>query len=508
MRGFPRRFRRNVVTSYLSTLVSSVQVLLVTPLLVRGLGPERYGIWSLVASLAVFTILLDLGLASATTRYVAHYEELRDRARAIQSVAVSFWILVALGVVGLAVGALLAPLFPHVFSVPGEEVASAVLVVLVVAAGATTFAGGAFQGALAGLMRYSSINLIRIVATIAQATAYAVCIWLGGKLVALGIVLLTMTAAEVVARYVVLRRFLPGLRLSPRLLERRLAREMVGMSAWISSAQIATVVRYRIDTLVVGLVAGVTAAGVYAVGQLLFIAAERFIRPITTGFFPFSAELAGRGDRAGLRDAVVTGTRVSLAVAGPLCLAIILVAKPMINVWVGPEFDDAHVVVIYLAAALLLAQVSRTGLVILQGSGNVKAPAAIIWAEAAVNFVFSVTLGLLLGLTGVALATLVATVAVSTAAGVPYVCRAFGLSTSSFLFSLARAHVPAIALAILSGWALSPQARAGLVTVLATGVVIGAVYLATLTVTGLSVAERRRIWGMLRRSGSEAVSDP
>lgn len=507
MRGFPRRFRRNVVTSYLSTAVSAVQVLLVTPLLVRGLGTERYGIWSLVASIALFTILLDLGLASATTRYVAHYEELRDRAAAIQAVAVSFWILAGLGVVGLVAGAVLAPIFPVIFSVPGEQVATAVLVLLVAAAGATTIAGGAFQGALAGLMQYSSINLIRIAATVAQATAYAVCIWLGGKLVALGLALLAATAAEVIARYVALRHFLPGLRLSPRLVERGFAREMVGMSAWISSTQIATAIRYRIDTLVVGLVAGVTAAGVYAVGQLLFVAAERFIRPITTGFFPFSAELAGRGDRAGLRDAVVTGTRISLAVAGPLCLAIILVAGPMIDVWVGSGFEDARLVVVYLASALLLAQLSRAGLVMLQGSGNVKAPAAIIWAEAAVNFAFSVVLGLVFGLTGVALATLVATAAVSTAAGVPYLCRAFGLSTLEFLFPLVRAHVPAIALAILTGWVLAPAEGAGLVTVLATGAVIAGVYLATLTVTGLSGAERRRIWGLLRGGDSGAASE-
>lgn len=507
MRGFPRRFRRNVLTSYLSTIISAVQALIVTPILVHGLGPQRYGIWSLVASLAIFSVLLDLGLASATTRYVAHYEELGDRKTAIRAVAVSFWVLAALGVLALAVGCVLAVIFPVVFPVPGEEVASVALVVLVSASVGTAIAGGAFQGSLAGLMRYSTINVIRIVATVAQATAYAICIWRGGSLVALGLVLLGMTLAEVAARYLAARRYLPGIDLSPRLVDRRLAREMVGMSAWISSTQIATAVRYRIDTLVVGVVVGVTAAGVYAVGQLLFVAAERFIRPITTGFFPFSAELAGRGDKAALRDAVVTGTRISLAVAGPLCMAIILLAGPMLDVWVGSEFDAAQPVVIYLASALLLAQVARPGLVMLQGSGSVRAPAAIIWAEAVVNFAFSVVLGLVFGLAGVALATLVATALVSTAAGVPYICRSYGLQTSSFVLSLARAHVPPIALAVLAGWLLSPGETAGIVTILATGAVIAAVYVATLTVTGLSGSERRRIWSMLRRSGAESASE-
>ena len=65
----PRRFGPNVLTSYLSTVVSTVQVLVITPVIVHGLGAERYGIWSLVVSLGVFTILLDMGLAGGWKGY-------------------------------------------------------------------------------------------------------------------------------------------------------------------------------------------------------------------------------------------------------------------------------------------------------------------------------------------------------------------------------------------------------------------------------------------------------
>ena len=94
--------------------------------------------------------------------------------------------------------------------------------------------------------------------------------------------------------------------------------------------------------------------------------------------------------------------------------------------------------VVYLVSALLLATVSRTGLLMLQGSGRVRAPATIVWAEAAVNFGLSIALGLWLGLTGVALATLIATVVVSTAIGIPYLCRIFGVPTGAFVIGIAR----------------------------------------------------------------------
>ena len=507
MPTLPRRFRRNVLTTYVTMVVSAAQVLLVTPLLVRGLGPERYGIWTLVASFGLFAALLDLGLASATTRYVAHYEELGERPQLVRTINVSFWILLGLGTLVLLAGLLFAPLFPRVFEVPGEETAASVLVVLAAAAVALVVVGGTAQGSLAGLQRYGFLNFTYTSAVIVQATAFAVVLWLGGQIVALGIVLLSVVLAEQVARFLAMRHYVPEVTLSPRNVERGSAWEMLRVSAWLSSTQVATAVRYRMDTIVVGFVVGVRAAGVYAVGQFLFIAVDRFIRPSLTGFFPFSAELAGRRDAESLRNAMVLGTRIALAVAGPLCLAAILLAGPFVHAWVGPGYGDARLVVVYLVSALLLATVSRTGLLMLQGSGRVRAPATIVWAEAAVNFGLSIALGLWLGLTGVALATLIATVVVSTAIGIPYLCRIFGVPTGAFVIGIARAHVPAVAVALLTGWLVTPDEGAGLLSVLAAGFAIAAAYLLTLSLTGLSRDQRRRLWAFVRRVESGAAGE-
>ena len=150
MGALPRRFRRNVLTTYGTMIVSAAQVLLVTPLLVRGLGPEQYGIWTLVASFGLTAALLDLGLASATTRYVAHYEELGERSLVARTVNVSFWILVGLGTLVLLGGVLFAPVFPKLFSVPGEETSASVLVVLTAASIALTLIGGTARAVSAG----------------------------------------------------------------------------------------------------------------------------------------------------------------------------------------------------------------------------------------------------------------------------------------------------------------------------------------------------------------------
>lgn len=488
-----------MIATYVATAVTAVQALVITPVLVHGLGTERYGIWALVASFALFAGLLDLGLASATVRYVALAEGRGDFDLLVRTVSASFWILSGFAVLAVIVGVVFAPFFPRVFGVTREQSAALSLVVLVAVSVGFRLVAGAFMGSLSGLQRYSANGLISSAVTVVQTVAYAVIVWSGGKLVALGVALLALTAVDALARYVVLRRHVPDLTLSFRVFKLPFAKRLLAVSAWISSTQVATIVRYRLDTVVVGLIVGVRAAGVYAVGQMLFIAADRFIRPILTGFFPYSAELGGRRDTTTLRSAMLTGTRISLAVAGPACLSLILLAGPALAVWVGESFHEARLVVVYLAAALLLATLTRAGLLMLQGSGNVRIPAAIVWLEAVVNLALSIVLGVTLGLTGVALGTLLATACVSTAVGVPYICKAFAVPTFSFVSSIVRAHAPPAAAAVLVAWLIHPSEQASVVAVVAAGAAICTVYLATLALTGMQSDERRRIWASMRR---------
>jgi hypothetical protein len=143
----------------------------------------------------------------------------------------------------------------------------------------------------------------------------------------------------------------------------------------------------------------------------------------------------------------------------------------------------------------------------LQGSGKIRGPAFIVWGEAILNFVLSISLGLVLGMSGVALATLIATAAVSTLIGIPYICHMFDVSVRRFLLPIARAHVPAACVALATGWILAPSTGADLPVIVAAGAAIGGAYLLTLTFTGLTREERRHFWSRIRRPDSRAVSE-
>lgn len=501
MTTLPIRYRRNVVSTYVTTGVIAVAALVTTPILARELGKEGFGIWVLVGSFALYLELLEFGFGKAAPKFVAEYFARGDERGLRATIATSFWILAGLGSVAAVVGAVIAALFPQIFGVSPElSGAAQILILLVLLDLAISIPADTFGGVLMGLQRFYLVNTTLVTVTILQAVAWTIVLLNGGGLVELGVVTVVLSLGGQLARFLLARRYVPRASISPRLVDGALARRFSGLSVWFFVLDMSRVVTIRLDTVVVGLVVGVPAAGVYAVGQRLTLALEQLVEPLTKSFFPHSSTLSAGQDHEGLRRSLLVGTRLSLAIAAPIALALGFLAGPLIDLWLGAGtgFGEAATVVVLLAAAVSIGALTRTGLLMLQGIGDVRMPALIVAAEAALNLVLSVILAREMGLEGVALGTLIAVVVANVGVLYPYMCHRFEVSIGELSLTLARAHVPALVVAGLIGGGLAALQLAGVVVLLAAPA-IGVAYVTVFWFTGLTPDERRHLRGLVRR---------
>jgi glycosyltransferase involved in cell wall biosynthesis/O-antigen/teichoic acid export membrane protein len=490
----PARFRRNALSNYASSIVALAIALVTTPVLVRGLGMTEWGIWVLVGATVQYFDLLRFGLGRGTVKWVAEGAALEDKDLLRRTLATAFFILLVPALVLLALLPLIALIFPALFDVPADlETAAMVAVVLVGVDLAIAMPADTFGGALIGVQRYDLLNMTIIGTAIAQALGWIAVVALGGGIVWLGIVTLTLSLASQVARYLLAKRHLPSMRLRPRYFDRSLVRPFVSLSGWIAVAELCYVIISRIDTIVVGVIVGVSEAGVYAVGQKLSMLVGRFTNPAINMYFPHAATLFARGDRAGLRATLRAGTRVAVGIAAPLTIALSFLALPLIDAWVGPGYGDAATVVVLLSCAALASSMTETGLYILRGMGDVRRPAYFAMGEAALNFTLSIVLGLRMGLKGVALGTLIGAATAHLLAFLPYACRRVLVPVSSLVWALLRTHglpvVAAISVAVL----VRELPLENLVAITLAGLAIVAAYGVVLFVVGLRPRERRQV---------------
>ena len=507
MTTFPIRYRRNVVSTYVTTGVLAIVGLVTTPILARELGREGYGIWVLVGSFALYLELLEFGFGKATPKFVAEYGARGDARGLRATIATSFWILALLGAVAVVVGAVVAVLFPSLFGISPELAGPAqILIVLILFDLAISIPSDTFGGVLMGLQRFYLVNVTLVVVALAQAIAWTIVLLNGGGLVELGIVTVALSLGGQLARYLLARRQVPDASISPRLVDRGLARRFTGISVWFFVLDMSKVALIRLDTVVVGLAVGVGAAGVYAVGQRLTLALEQLIEPLTKTFFPHSSALAAGDDHEGLRRSLVIGTRLSLAIAVPVALALAFLAGPLLDLWLGSGFEEAAIVVVLLATSVTISALTRTGLLMLQGVGHVRVPALIMAGEALLNLTLSIVLAQTMGLAGVALGSLIAVIVANVGCFYPYMCRQFGIPLGALSATLARAHLPALLAAGLAGWGIASLEPSGAVVPLCAGAILAA-YLAVFWFSGMQPDERREVATIARRLRSRREAD-
>jgi O-antigen/teichoic acid export membrane protein len=496
-RGFrhalPQRFRRNVAVVYLNTFVTVGVVLVMTPLLVHGLGKEQYGIWVLVVALSPYASILDLGVGAATTKYVAEYHG-RDDGLVAKATATSFAMLTALGGLVVLLGVPFAFVFPAAFNVaPADSTAATLAVLAFVLSAAIALPANTFPSVLVAVQRYDVAYAIVVAVNVARAAGWAIVLAAGGGIAALAVVTVAIEIVGQGVRLVAVRRLVPSALYSPRLFDRRSAGGILRLSGWIALGQASVLVVHRIDPLVVGAVVSVPAAGVYGVGQRVAVGVERLVGPLTTGFFPRAAELAGRRDEAAMRETMLAGTRIALAVAGPCVVTVVVLAKPAIHAWVGPGFGSAANVAIYLVLAMAITAVTRAGFLMLQGAGRAHVTARFVAVEAAMNLGLSIFFGRRIGLEGVALGTLIAAAITRLGLLLPYVCRCFGVGVVEFVGSIARAHLPPLAVAGAVGWLLSQADLFSIPMLSLAAIALVSAYVLTFSLTGLTRDERRQL---------------
>jgi hypothetical protein len=137
-------------------------------------------------------------------------------------------------------------------------------------------------------------------------------------------------------------------------------------------------------------------------------------------------------------------------------------------------------------------------------------------AEVATQIVLTAVLGVSFGITGVAVAVLVAVVGVELAVRLPLVSRRLHTSVIHLVWPVVRAHLPALAVAGTAGWfwARGPAIAfvrshgriADMGVVVVAGLAIVLVYAATFALTGLDAETRRRVVVRLRAARNGAAT--
>ena len=505
-----RLLRRNLAATYGMYAASVLSGLVITPIVVNALGLEAYGVWAVITGLTIYLGLLDLGVGPTVVRFAAEYRG-RGAREAMNELASAG--LVVYGVVGaltLAAGFALAWIVPEVFDLPPELVWPArVATLLAVAAEAARFPLALAANLLAGHQRYDVLNLASFASLVVYGVLVVAVLTQTGGLALLAAFALVAALVRLLLPLPWLRRELPSLSVSRRLVTRQRLRELLTTSRDNMLIRLAARLALGSDVVIVGLVLGVESAALYAIAAKLWGTAFAVGTAGTNMLYPAYAELEGAEDELRQRLLLRGGLRAGMAAMLLFALPLLFLPEQLMEAWVRKELDASVPVLALLAVALVLHQPTHVASQYLIARGRHGVVARISVPIAVANVVASVVLASTVGLWGVALAILLTEAA--TLAVIPVLtARASGVPLLSLARSAFRPLLPALALgALLLGVGGRLYDADDLLSLLPLGIAWVALYVPIVWRVGFNDRERETLARRLRgRATAPAAAAP
>ena len=347
-----RRFVSGVGFGYVNHFLVTLVGLWLTPFLLGRLGTERLGLWLLVAQLLSYLLLLDLGVIALLPREVAYAWGMRaadGRAPDVPPVIARAMRLLTWQLPVIAIAALvLWILLPAQWSPLRGPLALALAVFVItyplrlvnaVLEGVQeqTFLGRTF------LVGWALGTLATVSFVLAGFGLWAVVLGWAVNQVALG----ALWAHRLFAYY---RALLPST--LPK--ETGEALHHLRRGLWVSLSQVATVLVYGSDLLIIGKVLGAAAVVPYAMTAKLVSVLQHQPHVLMHMALPGIAELRARADREGVLRVVMGLMLGMLLISGGIAAVIMLVNRAFVAWWVGPSLYGGDLMTILLLLVMLL----------------------------------------------------------------------------------------------------------------------------------------------------------
>jgi O-antigen/teichoic acid export membrane protein len=373
-----RLLARNTVWNLIGNGAPMIVAVVCIPILIHGLGTDRFGVLTLAWALIGYASLFDLGLGRALTQLVARKLGAGEE-REIPSLAwTSLLLMLLLGFAGSAAVFLISPwLAGRGLNVPvalhWETLQSFRLLGLSLPFVITT---AGLRGLLEAHQRFRLINALRIPMGVFTFAGPLLVLPFSKSLILVVATLVVGRIAAWAGHLLVCLRVLPELGRSIAW-ERSSVVPLLRFGGWMTVTNIVSPLMVTLDRFLIGALVSMTAVAYYATPFEMVTKLWLLPGALMGVMFPaFSTGFAQ--DRE--RTALLFGRSVKslFVVLFPIMLCTVALAQDGLKLWLGPEFAQQSFRVLQcLAVGVFISSLANVPFAFLQGVGRPDLTAAL-----------------------------------------------------------------------------------------------------------------------------------
>ena len=390
------------IITYINLIISTIIPLLYTPVMLRILGQEEYGLYSLSNSVISYLTLLNLGFGTAIIRFISKFriEGDHDKIEGVTGLILSIYGIIA--IIVCIVGFLLTKgtgLFFGTGLTVNEIQRLKILMVIMTVSTAISFPVSVLSSVSVAYEKYIFRKMVDMIATIATPILNLIVLFLGYASIGLAMIGLGI---QLIYGIIFIWYCKQKLNVVPRFKDMPfyMVKEILGFSIYVFASSIIDMLYWATDKVLIGAVLGTVAVAVYNIGGTF-----------TSMLQNMSSAISG-----------VFGTRVNMMVFGnqpmeklsELLIRIgrlqyyIVFGQIFIDVWAGKDYSQAYIIGLLTMVPLAVPLIQSIAFSVISAQNKLKFRTIVYAVIAVLNVIGTILAMPKFGIIGAAACTAVA----------------------------------------------------------------------------------------------------
>ncbi len=399
--------KAGAVLNYVIIGLNTLTGLLYTPYMLRCLGQNEYGIYSLVASIIAYLTILDFGFGNAIIRYTAKF---RAEGKQQQQWEMFGMFVIVYSVIGLLafVGGLglyfnVDSLFDQTMTVADLSKARTMMLLLTFNL-AFTFPLSIFSSIISAYENFVFQRLVNIARILLSTAVMIALLSVGFKAIALVVVQTVFNLFTLIINYVYCRRKLK-IHIVFRHFNFPFLKEIATYSFWIFLNAIMDRIYWGTGQFVLGSVCGTIAVAIFSVAILLQQMYMTFSYSFTSVLLPrFTQMVALKHNNTDISDLFIKTGRLQASVMFLILSGFSIFGQSFILLWAGSDYVQSYLIALIFFVSLFIPSIQGTAISIIQARNEMRARTLIILVTSTISFILQYFLSLRYGAIGCAIA--------------------------------------------------------------------------------------------------------
>ena len=395
-----KQMKAGVILSYVQIALSVLTGLLYTPVMLRLMGQNEYGLYGTVNSTIALLSLLDLGFTSSYIRFYSKYkiENRQDKINSFNSLF--FIVFLVISVIAALIGFFLSfnPVLIFDDGLTSEELSKAkVMMILLTVSMILGFMSTVFNCYISANQKFIFSKSLNVFSTIVNVGVNLIVLFCGYGAVGLITVSLVLSIITKIITIVYAYKTL-HFEFDFGHIEKSLFKSVLAFSGLIAINMFVDKVNSGIDSILLGRFCGTAAVAVYSVGSSLNSHFSMFSTAISGVFTPHIHNLVNLYEmdsleqRNALTKFFVKVGRLQYLLLALIASGVVFFGKQFIYFWAGEGYDKSYYIALILILPSIISLTQNVGIEIQRAENRHHYRAYIYGAMAIINLILSIFL--------------------------------------------------------------------------------------------------------------------